>query len=125
MPGCFSRRLRDRAGCQSLPLFGSIPTNTARTVRTASQSIKAALQQSRPELANCYNSVPGRAFVLWLAGTVGTAAAEELALDVADWITEHLRTDSSPIGGTVRLIYGEDESTLAEVPIVEAYDTDE
>jgi hypothetical protein len=49
------------------------------------------------------------AFVLWFANEVGTAAAEELAQAVAGWIREHLRRLSPR--GTVRVIYGPDDSS--------------
>ena len=93
------------------------------TVGSHAENIVKKLQQSRPELAHCYNSVPGRVFVLWLADTVGVSAAEELAEAVAGWIYEHVRTNS--LGGAARVIYGEDDETLAEAPIFEEDDIEE
>ena len=90
----------------------------SRTVGTQVQNIihKLRLRQ-RLEQASWYNPEPGRAFVLWLAGNVGAAAAEELAQAVAGWIREHLARIRR--GGTVRVIYGPDDKPLAEVPIEE------
>jgi hypothetical protein len=59
----------------------------------------------------------GAVFVLWLAGVVGSAAAEELAGAVAAWIRDHLPNRRA--GGTVRVIYGPDDKPLAEVEIDE------
>ena len=87
------------------------------TVGAHAENVVRKLQQSRRALARCYNSEPGRVFVLWLADTVGTSAAEELAQAVAGWMHEHVRNVS--LGGTVRVIYGEDDNPLAEVPIFE------
>jgi DNA-binding CsgD family transcriptional regulator len=86
------------------------------------EGIMKKLQHRRPEVAHWYIPEDGRTFVLWLAGTVGTAAADELARAVAEWIQEHVPMRGW--GGTVRIIYGPDDKALAEVPI-EADDADE
>ena len=93
------------------------------TVRTQGKRILEKLKlRRRSELARWYMPEAGRAFVLWLAGNVGAAAAQELAQAVAGWLGDHLR----PVrrGGAVRVVYGPDDKALAEVPI-EADDADE
>jgi hypothetical protein len=64
----------------------------------------------------------GRAFFLWLAGTVRAAAAQELAQAVPGWQGDHLTRIRR--GGAVRVVYGPEDKALAEVPI-EADDADE
>ena len=81
------------------------------------ERIMRKLQTRRPEVAHWYIPEDGRAFVLWLARTVGTAAADELARSVAEWIHEHVPMRGWD--GTVRVIYGPDDERPAEVPIEE------
>ncbi len=92
------------------------------TVAAHAENIVKKLRHGRPEPARWYAFEPGRALVLWLPDTVGAAAAEELARAVAGWMLEHLGLFLD--GGTVRVIYGDDDRVLAEVPIEED-DTDE
>jgi DNA-binding CsgD family transcriptional regulator len=88
------------------------------TVETHMQHIMQKLRLRRQsELPRLFDPKAGRAFVLWLADEVGTAAAEELAQAVAGWIREHLRRLSPR--GTVRVIYRPDDKLLAEVAIFE------
>jgi DNA-binding CsgD family transcriptional regulator len=86
-------------------------------VAAQGEGIMKMLQQRRPEVAHWYIPEDGRAFVLWLAGTVATAVPDELARAVAEWIREHVPMRGW--GGTVRIIYGPDDKRLAEVPIEE------
>ena len=86
-------------------------------VAAQGEGIMKLLQHRRPEVANWYIPEDGRAFVLWLGGTVGTAEADELARAVAEWIREHVRMRGW--GGTVRIIYGPHDKRLVEVPIEE------
>jgi DNA-binding CsgD family transcriptional regulator len=93
------------------------------TVRMHGKRILEKLQlRRRSELARWYMPEAGRAFVLWLAGTVGAAAAQELAQAVAGWLGDHQTRIRR--GGAVRVVYGPDDKALAEVPI-EADDADE
>jgi hypothetical protein len=93
------------------------------TVRMHGKRILEKLQlRRRSELARWYKPEAGRAFVLWLSGTVGAAAAQELARAVAGWLGDHQTRIRR--GGAVRVVYGPDDKTLAEVPI-EADDADE
>ena len=62
----------------------------------------------------------GRAFVLWLAAAIEGAAAAELARAVGKWMREHLPKRRP--GGTVRIIYGPNNTPLAEVEVDEADD---
>lgn len=88
------------------------------TVETHMQHIMQELHLRRQsELPRLSDPKAGRAFVLWPADEVGTAAAKELAQAVAGWIREHLRRLSPR--GTVRVIYRPDDKLLAEVPVFE------
>ena len=92
------------------------------TVRIQGKRILEKLQlRRRSELTRWYMPEAGRAFVLWLAGTVEAAAAQKLAQAVAGWLGEHLTRFRR--GAAVRVVYGPDDKALAEVPI-EADDAD-
>ena len=91
-------------------------------VATQGEGIMKLLQHRRPEVSNWYIPEDGRAFVLWLGGTVATAAADELARGVAEWIREHVPMRGW--GGTVRIIYGPHDKRLVEVPIEEDHPGD-
>jgi hypothetical protein len=65
--------------------------------------------------ARWYMPEAGRAFVLWLTGSVGAAAAQELAQAVAGWRGGPLTRIRR--GGSVRVVYGPDVKALAKVPI--------